>query len=103
MKKKGREQTMWYGMRLQALREHSGLTRDDLSLRTGISPSTLAKIEAGLSVPSIEMLIRLANSFKVRLPKLLLEVGVIMKEDTRVALAEGPVQGLPAHRGKSRN
>jgi len=95
---------MWYGMRLQTLREHSGLTRDDSSLRSGISPSTLAKIEAGLTIPSIEMMIRLANSFKVRFPKLLLEVGVIMREDTRVALAEASSQRLAraARRAKSR-
>ncbi len=96
---------MWYGMRLQALREHSGLTRDAVSLRAGISPSTLAKIEAGLTVPSIETLIRLANSMKVRLPKLLLEAGVIMREDTRVALAEAPVcdSDHSGRRAKSRS
>lgn len=79
---------MWYGMRLQSLRKQSGLTRDDLAVRTGISRSTLAKIEAGMTIPSIEQFIRLANSFRLRLPQLLMEVGVIQREDMAVALAK---------------
>jgi len=43
---------MWYGMRLQSLREQSGLTRAEVSSRTGISRSTLAKIEAGVNIPT---------------------------------------------------
>ena len=81
---------MWYGMRLQSLREHSGWTRQDLSSRTGISSATLAKIEAGVTIPSIEQFIRLANSFRLRLPKLLMEVGVIQRKDMAVALTEAP-------------
>ena len=68
---------MCYGMRLQSLREQSGLTRAEVSSRTGISRSTLAKIEAGMNIPTIEQFIRLANSLRVRLPKLLMDVGVI--------------------------
>ncbi|HLK03481.1 MAG TPA: helix-turn-helix transcriptional regulator [Candidatus Acidoferrum sp.] len=82
---------MWYGMRLQSFREQSGLTRSDVCARTGFSPSTLAKIEAGITVPSIEQFIRLANSFRVRLPRLLMEVGVIQKKDMAVALKAVPL------------
>ena len=76
------------GTQLQALRQNSGLTRDEVSMRSGISRSTIAKIEAGLTVPSIEMMIRLANTLKLRLPTLLLKVGVIEKQDTVRALTE---------------
>ncbi len=79
---------MWYGMRLQSLRKRNGLTRDELAVRTGISRSTLAKMEAGITIPSIEQFIRLANSFRVRLPQLLMEVGVIQRKDMVVALAK---------------
>ena len=85
---------MWYGMHLQSLRKYNGLTREDLARRSGISRSTLAKIEAGITVPSIEQFIRLANSFRLRLPKLLMEVGVIQKKDMAVALTEGTAPEL---------
>jgi len=65
-----------YGTQLQALRQNCGLSRDEISMRSGISRSTIAKIEAGISVPSIEMMIRFANTLKLRLPTLLLKVGV---------------------------
>jgi len=96
---------MWYGMRLQSLREQSGLSRTDLSLRTGISRSTLAKIESGVNIPSIEQFIRLANSFRLRLPRLLMEVGVIQKKDMAVSLADGPAQALAPlpHKNGARN
>lgn len=83
---------MWYGMHLQSLRERSGLTRAEVSSRTGISRSTLAKIEAGVNVPTIEQFIRLANSLRLRLPKLLMDVGVIRVRDMAVALKEAPAQ-----------
>jgi|SRR5256885_7919838 len=81
---------MWYGMRLQSLRIQNGLTRSDVSIRSGISRSTLAKIESGVNVPSIEQFIRLANSLRLRLPKLLMEVGVIHEKDMAVSLAKSP-------------
>jgi transcriptional regulator with XRE-family HTH domain len=77
-----------YGTQLQALRRNCGLSRDEVSVRSGISRSTIAKIEAGISIPSIEMMIRLANSLRLRLPTLLLKVGVIEKQDTVRALTE---------------
>ncbi len=83
---------MWYGLRLQSLREQSGLSRAEVSLRTGISRSTLAKIEAGVNIPTIEQFIRLANSLRLRLPKLLMDVGVIRMRDMAVTLKEAPSQ-----------
>lgn len=93
---------MWYGIRLQSLRKRRGLTRDDLAVRTGISRSTLAKMEAGMTIPSIEQFIRLANSFRVRLPQLLMEVGVIRSKDMAVALAKESAENGMHSRWKNR-
>lgn len=94
---------MWYGMRLQSLREHSGLTRDDLSSRSGLSRSTIAKIEAGITIPSIDQFICLANSFRLRLPKLLMEAGVIRAKDMAAALAETRPRGARHAQKSSRS
>jgi len=91
-----------YGTQLQSLRQNCGLSRDEVSMRSGISRSTIAKIEAGISVPSIEMMIRLANTLKLRLPTLLLKVGVIEKHETVRALTEmknGNAGRLPKRKG----
>ena len=75
-------------MRLKSYREHIGLTRAVVCERCGISRSALARIEAGISIPSIELLIRLSISLGVRLPSLLLRLGVIRRRDTVKALSE---------------
>src|SRR5256885_14197918 len=94
---------MCYGMRLQSLREQSGLTRAEVSSRTGISRSTLAKIEAGMNIPTIEQFIRLANSLRVRLPKLLMDVGVIRIRDMAVTLKGPSAQNAARLQPKNRS
>lgn len=84
---------MWYGIRLQSLREQIGLTRDDLSARSGLSRSTIAKIEAGITIPSIDQFICLANSFRLSLPRLLMEAGVIRAKDMAVAIVATRARG----------
>lgn len=68
---------MFRGIDLRDLREQQGLTRDAVSERAGISRSTLSRLELGLSVPTIETLLKLANSFELPFPKLLSRVGVL--------------------------
>ena len=92
---------MWYGKGLQSLRIQNGLTRADVSIRSGISRSTLAKIESGVNIPTIEQFIRLANSLRLRLPKLLMDVGVIRRQDMAVSLEESP--GRDPARSRNRN
>ena len=46
---------------LLTLRERQGLTRNALAARSGISRSTLGRLAAGRSVPTIEMLVKLAK------------------------------------------
>ena len=69
--------TMFNGIDLLTLRESRRLTRSALSQRAGISASTLGRLESGLSVPSIETLVKLANSMGVPLKKLLFKVGIL--------------------------
>ena len=68
---------MYCGADLLTLREHQGLTRKPLAEGSGISRSTLGRLEAGRSVPTIEMLVKLANSMDLPLAKLLVKLGIL--------------------------
>ena len=68
---------MYCGADLLTLREHQGLTRKALAEGSGISRSTLGRLEAGRSVPTIEMLVKLANSMDLPLAKLLVKLGIL--------------------------
>lgn len=68
---------MFRGIHLRALREQQGLTRDAVSARAGISRSTLSRLESGLSVPTIDTLVKLANSLDLPFPNLLFSIGVL--------------------------
>jgi transcriptional regulator with XRE-family HTH domain len=71
---------MFNGVELRTLREQRGLTKGAVSERTGLSRSTLARLERGLSVPSIETLLKLANSMELPLPRLLSKVGILNRK-----------------------
>jgi ribosome-binding protein aMBF1 (putative translation factor) len=45
-----------------AMRSHAGLTQTELAARMGTTQSSVARIEGGGSVPTIEMLARLARA-----------------------------------------
>ncbi|MFJ6792861.1 helix-turn-helix domain-containing protein [Streptomyces sp. NPDC091268] len=87
--------------RLRALRARRGLTLAALSEATGISKSTLSRLESGQRRPSLELLLPLAGAYHVPLDELVgaPEVGdprVRMKPRTlpdggaSVALTRGP-------------
>lgn len=58
------------GPRLKRLRQHRGVTLADLARETGISTSTLSRLEAGLRRPTLEQLLPLARVHGVTLDEL---------------------------------
>src|SRR5213596_3235396 len=72
------------GGRLRALRKDRGATLSGLSETTGISVSTLSRLESGLRKPSLELLLPIARAHKVPLDEL---VGAPPVEDPRVRSA----------------
>lgn len=72
------------GPRLKRLRAERGLTLAALSEVTGISKSTLSRLEAGQRRPSLELLLPLAGAYDVPLDDL---VGAPEMGDPRVRLA----------------
>ncbi|MBM7520045.1 helix-turn-helix domain-containing protein [Nocardioides nitrophenolicus] len=58
------------GPRLRRLRQRLDITLSDLSERTGISTSTLSRLEAGLRRPTLEQLLPLARTYGVTLDEL---------------------------------
>ncbi|MCK2215905.1 XRE family transcriptional regulator [Actinomadura sp. ATCC 31491] len=58
------------GPRLRALRQERGVTLTDLSKSTGISVSTLSRLESGQRKPTLELLLPLARAHQVQLDEL---------------------------------
>lgn len=58
------------GPRLRALRTERGLTLTDVAASTGVSLSTLSRLESGQRKPTLELLLPLARAFQVALDEL---------------------------------
>ncbi len=71
------------GPRLRALRRQRETTLTDLSAETGISVSTLSRLESGARRPTLELLLPLARAHRVTLDEL---VGAPPTGDPRVHL-----------------
>ncbi|MER7762764.1 helix-turn-helix domain-containing protein [Streptomyces sp. NPDC097619] len=88
------------GPRLRRLREQRALTLASLAETTGISKSTLSRLESGERKPSLELLLPLAAAYRVPLDDL---VGAPEVGDPRVRLAPRPLPhggtALPLSRG----
>jgi len=69
------------GPRLRALRQQSGATLAELSTATGISVSTLSRLESGQRRPTLELLLPLARVHQVPLDEL---VGAPAPPDPRL-------------------
>jgi transcriptional regulator with XRE-family HTH domain len=78
------------GRRLKRLRSQRGVTLAELSETTGISKSTLSRLETGGRRPSLELLLPLAQAFRVPLDEL---VGAPEVGDPRVRLKPRRVHG----------
>jgi transcriptional regulator with XRE-family HTH domain len=72
------------GPRLRDLRQRRGATLADLSRSTGISVSTLSRLESGQRRPTLELLLPLARAHQVPLDEL---VGAPETGDPRVHLS----------------
>jgi transcriptional regulator with XRE-family HTH domain len=71
------------GDRLRALRKRRGATLEQLAERTGISVSTLSRLESGKRRPTLELLLPLAQAHRVPLDEL---VGAPATGDPRIHL-----------------
>ncbi|MGW5156696.1 helix-turn-helix domain-containing protein [Nonomuraea wenchangensis] len=71
------------GPRLRALRQERDVTLAELSKSTGISVSTLSRLEAGHRKPTLELLLPLARAHQVQLDEL---VGAPVTGDPRVTM-----------------
>ena len=71
------------GPRLKRLRTHRGVTLTRLAAETGISKSTLSRLESGQRKPSLELLLPLAQAHQIRLDEL---VGAPEVGDPRIRL-----------------
>ena len=67
--------------RLRDLRHRRGYTLAELAAETGISTSTLSRLESGLRRPTLELLIRIAAAFRANLDDL---VGAPQIADPRI-------------------
>ncbi|GAA3010753.1 helix-turn-helix domain-containing protein [Actinokineospora diospyrosa] len=71
------------GPRLRALRRERGITLADLAATTGVSESTLSRLESGLRRATLELLLPLARTYDVPLDDL---VGAPRTGDPRIHL-----------------
>src|SRR3954453_7834009 len=69
------------GPRLKRLRTHRGVTLTELAAKTGISKSTLSRLESGQRKPSLELLLPLAEAHHLPLDEL---VGAPRVGDPRI-------------------
>jgi transcriptional regulator with XRE-family HTH domain len=58
------------GPRLRDWRKRRGMTLDELSGITGISPSTISRLEAGKRAPNLELVLPLARAMRLELDDL---------------------------------
>ena len=78
------------GSRLRQIRAHREITLVELSARTGISKSTLSRLENGQRRPTLELLLLLAQAYRVPLDDLF---GAPDVGDPRIRLKPRRVKG----------
>ncbi len=78
------------GPRLKGLRTQRGMTLTGVSASTGISKSTLSRLETGQRRPTLELLLALSHVYRVPLDDL---VGAPEQGDPRLRLKPGRVKG----------
>ncbi|KOG87639.1 helix-turn-helix domain-containing protein [Streptomyces varsoviensis] len=79
------------GPRLRRVRQERGLTLAELSQETGVSVSTLSRLESGARRASLELLLPLSRAFQVPLDEL---VGAPEVGDPRIRAVPRRVEGM---------
>jgi transcriptional regulator with XRE-family HTH domain len=79
------------GPRLKRLRAQRGLTLSALTKATGISTSTLSRLESGQRRPSLELLLPIAQAYRVPLEEL---VGAPEVDDPRIQPSPRRLNGM---------
>ena len=83
-----------FGNRLKTLRSHNSLTQAQLAQKLGVTKSVISAYETGLRLPSYDILISIAQIFKVSTDYLL---GVDHKQDIDLSgLTEEVIAALKA-------
>lgn len=59
------------GARARRLREDRGLTREQLAARSGVSTSTVARLELGTGLPGTAAILQIASALNVNVAELL--------------------------------
>ena len=78
------------GARLQRIRTQRRMTLTDVAESTGISKSTLSRLETGQRRPTLELLLALSHAYRVPLDEL---VAAPEEGDPRLRLKPGQVKG----------
>ena len=78
------------GARLKRLRRQRGMTLTGVAEATGISKSTMSRLETGQRRPTLELLLALSHAYRVPLGDL---VAAPEEDDPRVHLKPGRVKG----------
>lgn len=65
------EELLKLGKHIKNIRKQRNLTLESLCYRNGLEPSTISRIEKGIVEPKYLTLLKLANAYKMSLPKLL--------------------------------
>ncbi len=78
------------GARLKRIRNQRGMTLTGVAEATGISKSTLSRLETGQRRPTLELLLALSHTYRVPLDDL---VGAPPEGDPRLRLKPGRVKG----------
>jgi transcriptional regulator with XRE-family HTH domain len=64
-----------FGRRLRELRKERGLTQEALAEAADLSGNYISELELGQKVPSLTILVRLAQALEVGAPELLVDFG----------------------------
>ncbi|SEG99898.1 Transcriptional regulator, contains XRE-family HTH domain [Nonomuraea solani] len=88
------------GPRLRSLRQERGTTLAQLSKSTGISVSTLSRLESGRRRPTLELMLQLARAYQVQLDELIDapvtgDPRVHMRPDKRFGMTYIPLSRRP--------